>query len=292
MADDTDDDAFGGTVAKRRLSRRLVAMRQRSGMEPHEAGDKLGWRRGRLNRYERNEWRLPDHSSVRDLARIYGASEEERAELEDLVDRARARVWWHESEKKKDSVFSNEFAGFENDASRISVYSPLVLPGLLQTQAYIEAHMRAGSQPPAWQERALAARLRRQQILERTDGTAPRLVAVITEASLMYRWGTQADRRTQVAHLAAMSRRPNIELRLLRFADGPHPGMSSLIIIFDFPDDEDPSIVYLENDTAVQEVTRAADVHAYTRTFGQIRDAALAPAATTVHLENLSKTLE
>jgi transcriptional regulator with XRE-family HTH domain len=292
VADDTDDDAFGGTVAKRRLSHRLAAMRKRSGMEPHEASDKLGWRRGRLNRYERNEWRLPDLSPVRDLARIYGASDEERAELEDLVDHARARMWWHESEKNKDRFFSNEFPGFENDASRISVYLPLVLPGLLQTRAYIKAHMRAGSQPPAWQQRALAVRLRRQQILERTDGTAPRLAAVITEASLLYRWGTQADRRAQVAHLAATSRRPNIELRLLRFADGPHPGMSSLISIFDFPDDEDPSIVYLENDTAIQEVTRTADVHAYTRTFGQIRDAALAPAATTAHLENLSQTLE
>ena len=55
-------------------------------------------------------------------------------------------------------------------------------------------------------ERALAARLRRQQILDRADGTAPRLVAVITEASLLYRWGS-AHRRAQVAHLAAASRR-------------------------------------------------------------------------------------
>jgi transcriptional regulator with XRE-family HTH domain len=284
------DDAYGAIVAKRRLSRSLVAMRLRSGMERNEVGDKLGWKRGQLDRYERNEWRLPDASHIRDLARIYDASDEERAELEDLGFRARQRVWWRHYE----DVFgkNNEFPGFENDASRISAYSPLVLPGLLQTRAYIEAHMRAGSQPPAWQERALAARLRRQQILERTDGTAPRLVAVITEASLMYRWGTQADRRTQVAHLAAMSRRPNIELRLLRFADGPHPGMSSLITIFDFPDDQDPSIVYLENDTEIQEVTRPADVHAYTRTFGQIRDAALAPAATTVYLDNLSDTQE
>ena len=113
---------------------------------------------------------------------------------------------------------------------------------------------------PQWQERALAARLRRQQILDRADGTAPRLVAVITEASLMYRWGSQQDRQAQVAHLAAMSRRPNVELRLLRFADGLHPGMISPFNIFDFPDDEDPSVVYLENDTGIQEVTKADEV--------------------------------
>jgi transcriptional regulator with XRE-family HTH domain len=284
------DDAYGAIVAKRRLASRVAAMRVRAGMSLNEASDKLGWSRGRLDRYERNEWRLPDASHVRDLARIYGAGDDERAELEDLGRQARERVWWRTYE----DVFSkgNEFAGFENDAARISVYMPLVLPGLLQTQAYIEALLGVGPWPPPWRERALAARLRRQQILGRADGTAPRLVAVITEASLLYRWGSPEDRRAQLAHLAAMSRRPGVELRMLRFAGGPHPGMSSVINIFDFPDDEDPSVVYLENDTAMQEVTKASEVHAYKETFARIRDAALAPAATRTHLDKLSETLE
>jgi len=284
------DDTYGAIVAKRRLARRVAAMRVRAGMGLNEVSDKLGWSRGRLDRYERNEWRLPDPSHVRDLARIYGASDEERAELEDLGRLARERVWWRAYE----DVFGkgNEFAGFENDAARISVYMPLVIPGLLQTPAYIEALLELGPWQPQWRERALAARLRRQQILDRADGTAPRLVAVITEASLMYRWGSQADRRAQVAHLAAMARRPGIELRLLRFADGPHPGMISPVNIFDFPDEEDPSIVYLENDTTMQELAKPGDVHAYKETFARIRDAALAPAATRTHLDQLTTTLE
>jgi len=285
------DDAYGAIVAKRRLARRLAELReQRTGLTLNEVSDKIGWSRGRLDRYERNEWRLPDASHVRDLARIYEASDEERAELEDLGRQARERVWWRAYE----DVFgkANEFAGFENDAARISVYMPLVLPGLVQTPAYARALLAVGPRSPQWQERALEARLRRQQILDRADGTAPRLVAVITEASLMYRWGSPDDRRAQVAYLAAMTRRPSVELRLLRFADGPHPGMSSLIDIFDFPDDEDPSVVYLENDTELQELTNASEVDAYRATFAQIRDAALAPAATRTYLDHLSQTQE
>jgi len=57
----------------------------------------------------------------------------------------------------------------------------------LQARPYIEALLAVEPWPPPWRERALAARLRRQQILDRADGTAPRLVAVITEASLLYR---------------------------------------------------------------------------------------------------------
>ena len=285
-------DSYGATVAKRRLARRLGSLRVRAGLSLNEASDKLAWSRGRLNRFEANQWRQPDPSHVRDLARIYGTSAVENAELEDLVSRARARVWWHEPDKERDKVFSNEFAGFENDAARISVYMPLVLPGLLQTPAYARALLAIGPTSSQWQERALQARLRRQQILDRADGTAPRLVAVITEASLMYRWGSQQDRQAQVAHLAAMSRRPNVELRLLRFADGLHPGMISPFNTFDFPDDEDPSVVYLENDFGIQEVTKAEEVSAYQATFARIRDAALAPAATRTHLDTLSKTQE
>jgi len=281
--------AYGATVAKRRLSRRLAAMRGGAGLTANEVSDKLNWNRGRLQRIEANQWRLPEPSYVRDLTRIYGATEAEEAELLDLVVRARERLWWRSYE----DVFGkdNEFPGYENDAARISVYMPLVLPGLLQTQDYIEAHMRVHGNPSAWRERALDARLRRQQILDR-PGTAPKLTAVLTEASLTYRWGSRSDRRAQVEHLVAMSHRLNIELLLLRFEDGPHPGMSSLVDIFDFPDDEDPSVVYLENDTALQEVTNAVEVKAYKDTFARISEAAISPAATRAVLVKLADSLK
>ena len=283
------DDGYGATVAKRRLSRVLVAMRVRAGLSLNEANDKLGWRRGRLNRFEANDWRLPEGSFIRDLARIYGASDEKSAELEDLTRRASARPWWRGYE----DVFGkgNEFPGFENDAARISVYMPLVVPGLLQSPAYIEALLRVGPWSEQWRERALAARLRRQRILSRADGTAPRLVAVVTEASLLYQWGTRDDRRAQITHLITMSRRPHVELRLLRFAGGHHPGMISQINQFDFPDDDDPSVVYLENDVGIEQVTKADDVKNYTTIFTQIRDAALPPTATTTYLEKLARTV-
>ena len=276
------DRSYGATVAKRRLSRRLAAMRLRAGWTANEVGDKLNWNRGRLQRIEANDWRLPEPSYVRDLARVYGATQEQQDELLALVMHARARQWWrgYEDVFGKDS----EFPGFENDAARISVYMPLVLPGLLQVPAYTRAHMDAGSQPPQWRVRALESRQRRQQVLAREDGTAPRLSAVITEASLAYHWGTPAERREQAAHLLAAGLRPNVELRLLRFADGPHPGMSSLINLFDFPGD-DPSIVYLETDTALQEITGPGDVAAYGEVFTRIREAALGPDATRRYLE-------
>jgi transcriptional regulator with XRE-family HTH domain len=281
-------DPYGATIAKRRLARRLAELRTAGGYTANQVCDKLNWGRGKVGRFEANTWRLPQLSDVRDLLRIYSVSDTERAQLESLALLARERQWWREY---GDVFGDSEYPGFEADAARICVYMPLILPGLLQTPAYIDAYMRAGTKPPEWRERALAARLRRQRILDRGDGTAPEIVAVITEVSLMYRWGTREERRAQIAHLVEMSRRPNISLRILRAQDGPHPGMSSLISIFDFPGDE-PGMVYLENDAAVQEVNDPSEVEAYALIFSRIRQAALDAPATTAHLKRLAGTLE
>jgi hypothetical protein len=67
--------------------------------------------------------------------------------------------------------------------------------------------------------------------------------------------------------------------------------MSSLISIFDFPGDE-PSMVYLEHEVAIQEVNDSASVDAYSAIFGRIVGAALDPPATTAYLKQLAETLE
>ncbi len=281
------DDAYGATIAKRRLSRRLTELRVATGYTANHVCDILNWGRGKVGRFEANQWKRPEMSDIRDLLRIYDAPAGVQDELEELAIRARARPWWRDYPE----IFDNEFPGFENDASRIRVFMPLILPGLLQTPAYVEALMRAGSRPPAWRERALQTRLRRQEILDRTDATLPKLSAVITEASLMYRWGTRADRYEQVDHLSAMGSRPNVELRIQRFIDGPYPGMHSMINIFSFPNGE-PNLVYMETDYAIEEVSSAESVNTYVQAFGRASDGALEPADTAVFLRQLADQLE
>jgi hypothetical protein len=281
------DDAYGSTIAKRRLSRHLTDLRRASGHTANHVCDLLDWGRGKVGRFEANQWKRPEMSDIRDLLRVYGVDEAVRVEIEDLAMRARVRPWWRDYS----DVFENEFPGFENDATRIRVCMPLILPGLVQTRDYTEAVTRVASIPPAVRERVIEARLRRQQVLERDDATAPKLVAVITEAALMYRWGNKDERREQIEHLVELGRNPNIELRIQRFADGPHRGMWSMINIFDFAGDE-PSVVYLETDTSIQEVSNHDEVMTYVEGFTRSRDSALEPADTTQYLKYLAEQLE
>ncbi|HEX4829535.1 MAG TPA: helix-turn-helix transcriptional regulator [Trebonia sp.] len=281
------DDAYGATVAKRRLSRRLTELRLDTGYTANHVCDILNWGRGKVGRFEANQWKRPEMSDIRDLIRIYEVDGGAKQEIEDLATRSRARPWWRDYGE----IFDNDFPGYENDASLIRVYFPLVLPGLLQTQAYTEALLKTGPRPPAYRRKTAAARLRRQEILDRPDGNAPRVSAVITEASLLYRWGMHGDRRDQIEHLADLSRHRGVELRIQRFDDGPPTGIYSMVNIFGFPGDE-PPLVFVENDYAMEEVSKEESVNGYIQSFERAADAALEPADTTVYLDKLAKRME
>src|SRR6202012_4249351 len=116
-------------------------------------------------------------------------------------------------------------------------------------EAYPEAQLKSSGRPPAWRRRVVQARQRRQEILDRVDGTAPRLSVVITEAPRRYRGGMPDARREQIEHLAQLSRRRDIELRVQRFDDGPPTGLS-MVNILCFARGETP-IVFVETDYSV-----------------------------------------
>jgi transcriptional regulator with XRE-family HTH domain len=280
------DDAYGATIAKLRLARRLTDLRVEAGYTANHVCDMLNWGRGKVGRFEANQWKRPEMSDIRDLLRFYDADEAASRDIERLAMQARVRPWWRDYQ----DVFDNEFPGFESDASRIRVFFPLVIPGLLQTEDYIAALMRSSGKPPAWRRRAIEARLRRQQILERDKSTQPQLQAVIAEASLLYRWGSRADRQEQLMHLVEMAQRPGVHLHLQRFADGPPPGLFSAVQIFDY--EADPSLVFTETDHGIQEVTDSEYVSSYLEAFDRAVDVALEPRDTIVYLKQLSERLE
>ncbi|MBO0828466.1 MAG: helix-turn-helix domain-containing protein [Streptosporangiales bacterium] len=281
-----NDDAFGATIAKRKLARRLRELREANGYTANQVCDKLDWGRGKVGRFESNGWIRPDMSDVRDLLRLYEKSDQEAQELERLAVLARERPWW----RAYADVFDNEFPGYEGDADRIRVFVPLVVPGLLQTRAFVRAYMRAGSRTDEWRETAAEARLKRQDILDREEN-APKLVAVITEASLMHQWGSAAERREQILHLVDMGQRPNIDLRMLRFEDGMPAGAAGVVNIFDFPGDE-PTLVFAETEFTIREVTDTVLAKAHIDTFELIHERAASPSATVAQLRKLAKQLE
>ena len=283
------DDAYGATVAKRRLSRRLTELRRASGHTANHVCDLLNWGRGKVGRFEANHWKRPEMSDIRDLLRVYGVGEAERggargaghpgagqALVAGLPRRLRERVPRLRERRQPDPGL--HAAGAARPAA-----DPRLRRGVL----------RAGSRPPAWRRRALEARLRRQEILDRTDGTAPAADRGdhrgVADVPVGHARRTGASRSSTSPTL---SRRPNIELRIQRFADGPPPGMHSMVNIFDLPGRRATASSTwrpIRHPGGEQARRRSSS---YVQPSAALSDAALEPDDTTAYLKQLAEQLE
>jgi transcriptional regulator with XRE-family HTH domain len=110
------------------------------------------------------------------------------------------------------------YASLEQGAGAIDTFEPIVVPGLLQTREYATAVARASHVPGADHEVAewVGARLARQQVLDR-DPDPLRLRAVLDDSVLRRLTGAPGVMAEQLGHLAEMSRRPNVSIRILPF---------------------------------------------------------------------------
>jgi Domain of unknown function (DUF5753) len=88
-----------------------------------------------------------------------------------------------------------------------------------------------------------------------------------------------------------LSSHRNVQLHIQRFEDGPPIGIVSMVNILGFRDDE-PSLVFVETDYSVEEVSKPESVQGYIESFERACDAALEPADTTGYLEHLARRME
>ncbi|MDT0305047.1 helix-turn-helix domain-containing protein [Streptomonospora wellingtoniae] len=276
-------DRHSPTVRRRRLSAELKRLREESGFTAEQVGDRLGWSRGRLTNMELNKWKRTDPVIVRALADLYGASEEVREGLVTLARQSREKGWW----ARYGDVLTGAYVGFEAEASVISTYQSMVIPGLLQTREYASASDRAvHTQDAAATERAADARMERQEILDRED--APRLWAVIDESVLLRPAGGRDVMRAQIEKLIQVSEEVNtIKVQVLPLEVGLHPGTAGSFTLLDFPNPADPSIVYIENRTDGLYLEESPEVETYRDAWDDIRVMALHPEASAERMRTL-----
>lgn len=111
----------------------------------------------------------------------------------------------------------------EGQAHALRIWSPLLVPGLLQTAAYArELFLAAGADEDTAAGMA-DARMERQAILERPD--PPHIVAVLSESVLHCQVGTPVIMAEQLGHVARVAERSNVSVHVLP-ASGANAGMS------------------------------------------------------------------
>jgi len=140
------------TVGSRRLAIELKRFREAAGLTGEQVAEQMGWSIAKVYRIEGDKVRV----LVRDVQRLltlYGIVDAEREAVLELARLARAKDWWHQYSGAIPEWFQF-YVGLEAAASALRGYDAELVPGLLQTEAYVRAIMStaAGSiaTPSLW----------------------------------------------------------------------------------------------------------------------------------------------
>ena len=165
------------------------------------------------------------------------------------------------------------FVAFEEMATALRAFEHVLVPGLLQTEAYARAVLATVPNiAPDDLDELVASRLARQQILDRDD--PPLLWAVLDEAVLHRPIGEDPKvMREQLAYLAEMADRRNVTIGIIPYSAGGHIGLVGAFTVADFADA--PSVAYLETAADGQTVEDAKTVTAVALRFDTLRSEAL-----------------
>lgn len=149
--------------------------------------------------------------------------------------------------KSKHIEYFAAVAELEGLATATYEYACMLVPGLLQTEDYARAVIRAAS-PTALTERVealVAARIERARLL--VDPETPEMWVVLHESVLRTAVGGPAVMAAQLRHISSYVRAHRITAQVVPFSAGAHGALNSLVRIIQFPDA--PDVAYTEGPT-------------------------------------------
>jgi len=262
----------GPTVRRRRLASELRRLREAADLTIDEVSEKLECSASKVSRIETGHVGVTPRDA-RDMLELYGIAGDEQEALVQLAREARKRGWWH----AYNEVFTGTFVGLEADASSLRAFQALLVPGLLQTERYARAVIRA-MRPDAEEaeiRRRVAARMARQELL--TDPSPPEYWAVIDEAVLHRTVGSAEVMAEQLYRMVTMAARANVTVQVVPFGAGAHPGMEGPFLVMGFPELADTDVVYVDSTSSGLYLEEPPDVRRYALMFDHLRAAALKP---------------
>jgi transcriptional regulator with XRE-family HTH domain len=264
------------TVRSKRLRRELRRLREERGLTIEQVATLAGseWNPSTLGRWENGDRRIRP-ADLRSLLDVYEVQGEPRETLMTLAREARQRGWWQVYGDVLPSEYSS-YIGLETEALSMRTYQQQLIPGLVQTEDYARAVIRATrpDDDDAAIDRRVAVRLDRQSAL--ADDHPMNLWAVIDESAIRRVVGGPEVMRAQLDRLAEVAERPGIQLQVLPFATGAHAAMAASFVILGFQA-PDPDVVYIDTGTSALFVEESPDVDAYRLMFDHLRASALAP---------------
>jgi transcriptional regulator with XRE-family HTH domain len=271
--------ASGPTVSRIMLGTQLRRLREAAGITPQVAGAAIRASHAKISRLELGRVGFKERD-IADLLSLYGVTDErDRAGYLVLVARANARGWWSPDTDLLPNWFEM-YLRLEQEASSVRTFQVQFLPGLLQSEDYARAVIRARySAEPAFElDRRVQLRKNRQKML--TEPGAPHLWAVVDEGALTRPYGPRSVMRAQLEFLLEMTDLPNITLQVLPFDVGGHSAAGGPFSILRFALPDLPDVVYLEQLNSAIYLDKRSDVEEYMWVMERVSVQAQTPVGT------------
>lgn len=260
----------------RQLAAVLRDVREKSGVSAREVARRLGIAHTTVNRWLSGDT-APSYEDVASFLALVGVVGEERERILRLA-RADDTDWLMSGPPGMSPNLASIMEA-EREAVRITVWSPLLIPGLLQTPDYarvVISRSTAAASPQEVESMVMIRNYRREFITRQRQPVE--LVALIGMPAILGGVGGQGVMVDQLNHLIDMGKRDNITVQAVDLSGEWSPALVGQFVIYESPNV--PPTVYLEHHRSGAFLDSRSDVDAFQAAAEQIRREAMSPDRT------------
>jgi hypothetical protein len=242
--------------------------RERARLSAADVSRGLGWPQSKTSRIEAGLYPVSDIevSYYLGWCRVPADEVATLLELKD-IDRRDPGFWTPLSTSMRSLVYH------ESTATRSTSYESSVVPGLLQTEPYVEALFRGGGFPERKFASGVKARLDRQQILDRP--MPGEFIFYIHEQALRLTVGSLSTMHEQLLHLVLAAAREHIAIRVVPMSAGAASGaFEGSFRLFEFSKRDRP-LLYLSSWVGGLFIDDASYISGYRGLVPKLADIAL-----------------
>lgn len=271
------------TVRQRELGMRLRELRNGLRLTVDHVAEQLLCSATKISRIE-TATRPASLRDVRDLCQLYGVSDDGTAELMNLARQAREPGWF----TQYDDLNMGAYPGLEQGAMALTHFSMYFVHGLLQTEDYARAIIKAVNpkiDPKVLDDR-VEARLHRQQVLEQEN--RPRLRSLLDEGVLRRQVGGPEVMGAQLGRILQVVREEKATVQIIPFSSGAHASVDGDFTLLEFR--SLPDLVFVEGLLSHLYQERPAEIDRYREALESLRDSALSPKASLDLVAEAKKT--
>lgn len=256
-------------AARESVARQLRALRRGAGLTVTELADQCGWHHAKTSRIE-NAKTPPSPTDIRLWCRTCDAVDQAPDLIAASQHAESLYTEWRRRVRTGLRQLQDSYVELFESTSLFRVYSPTLVPGLLQTEGYAQALLSANARfldVPDDAAEAAAARLERSQIIHKAGR---RCVLLVEEAVLYYQLGDADAMAAQLGYLLTAGALPAVSLGVI-----PRGTQKRLLWPQETFHVYDDTLVSVELLSAQVNVTQPSEIALFLKAFEQLRSMAV-----------------